>query len=271
VGSLIRLRNTLEDRYISGSFQGLPRDPETEDERSLWDESDGYMAKQALSKGSEQAFMLYYRSPQDKHCIPPFINKPILMESDVGLPFYKSEDDVYLIPVNVRPDCATLGFAYLDLPDVDLSKLFPADVAADGIPFSDRLCWGTPCRPRALYKDFPLGDGKWGYDDRIAYIIHGDEVIFLGGDGYDIKQITEDDWIDFHHRYINISARDRKVLKPVLQEETEIKRRATRNPLQPPGALNAFDGAQRNIHGLIQQYRKDSSTFTRKDFDTVMD
>jgi hypothetical protein len=59
-------------------------------------------------------------------------------------------------------------------------------------------------------------------------------------------------------------------LKPVLQEETEIKRRATRNPLQPSGELNAFDGAYRNIHGLIQQYRKDLNTFTQEDFETVM-
>lgn len=34
------------------------------------------------------------------------------------------------------------------------------------------------------------------------------------------------------HTYINISVRDRKALKPVLQEEAEIKRRAARNPLQ---------------------------------------
>jgi len=270
VGSLIRLRNTPEDRYISGSFQDLPRDPETEDEKSLWDESDGYMAKQPISKGSDQAFMVYYRSPQNKHGLPPFINNPIRMDSYVGLPFYKIEDEVNLIPINVRPDCATLGFAYLDLPDVDLSKLFPADVAADGVPFSDRLCWGTPCRPRALFKDFPLRSGKWAYGDRIACIIHEDEVIFLGGEGFDPKQSTENDWLDFHHWYINISAQDRKALKPVLQEETEIKRRATRNPLQPPGELNAFDGAHRNIHGLIQQYRKDPNTFTQEDFETVM-
>jgi hypothetical protein len=135
VESLIRLRNTLEDRYISGSFQDLPRDPETEDEKSLWDESDGYMAKQPISKGSDQAFMVYYRSPQNKHGLPPFNNNPIGMDSYVGLPFYKIEDEVNLIPINVRPNCATLGFAYLDLPDVDLSKLFPADVAADGVLF----------------------------------------------------------------------------------------------------------------------------------------
>lgn len=39
---LIRPRNTPEDRYVSGSFQDLPGDPETEDDRSLWAESDGY-------------------------------------------------------------------------------------------------------------------------------------------------------------------------------------------------------------------------------------
>jgi hypothetical protein len=31
--ALIRSRNIPEDRYVSGSFQDLPRDPETEDER----------------------------------------------------------------------------------------------------------------------------------------------------------------------------------------------------------------------------------------------
>ncbi|PMD14318.1 hypothetical protein NA56DRAFT_711141 [Hyaloscypha hepaticicola] len=268
---IIRSRNTPEDRYISGSFQDLPRDPETEDDRSIWGESDGYMAKMPLYRGHEQAFILYYRSDQDKHSLPPFNKYPICMDSDVGLPFYKVKDEINWIPVNVRPDCATLGFAYLDLPHMDLSQLFPADIAADQIPFSDRLCWCTTCRPRALYKDFPLGNGKWGYDNRIAYILTKEnEVIFLGGDGFDPTQISERDWANFHHRFINISDRDRKALKPVLQEEVESKRRASRNPLQPPGAMSTFDTAYRYIFDQIQRYRNSQTTFTEEDFDTVM-
>jgi len=46
------------------------------------------MAKKPISKGSDQAFMVYYRSQQDKHFLPPFIKNPIRMDSDVGLAFY---------------------------------------------------------------------------------------------------------------------------------------------------------------------------------------
>jgi hypothetical protein len=65
---------------------------------------------------------------------------------------------------------------------------------------------------------------------------------------------------------INQNIRATETLKPVLQKEAEIKRRAARNPLQPPGDLNTFNSAHRNIHGLIQQYREEPSAFTQEEF-----
>lgn len=53
---------TPKDRYVSGSLQDLLRDPETEDDRLLWAESNRYMAKIPRYRGREQAFILYYRS-----------------------------------------------------------------------------------------------------------------------------------------------------------------------------------------------------------------
>jgi hypothetical protein len=104
-------RNEPVDRYVDRSVRDIPRDPEIEEDRSLWVESDGYQNKIPLLYGQAQAFILYYKSPPDKHGLHPFNKYKIQMEYNKGLPYYKVKDQVHWLPVNLRPDCATLGFA----------------------------------------------------------------------------------------------------------------------------------------------------------------
>jgi len=115
--SAVLERNQHPDRYNGKDVKGTPRDPLKED-RSMWAESDGLNIGDEPVLGKMQAFMMFYEAPQSKvkPYLPVFNNYPLIPDTKKGSLIYAKKTSTVAVPVQVRIDCATLGFLWLDTP-----------------------------------------------------------------------------------------------------------------------------------------------------------
>jgi len=186
--------------------------------------------------------MLYF-GRQSVKGISEFITKLVTWNDSRDLPYY-GEDKVSL-PINVRAHDDYLGALWMasDGKNRPFGN-FPFNCHPDGFPYTDRKSVGLIYTPRANFTDFPTADGSKAADMRIAIITLPQDagIIFLGGEDFDVANVTDEQWQNKHHYFIDISERDWDELCPVLMEPEEIRRQKLTNvqSLAPPGAKSTF-------------------------------
>lgn len=103
-----------------------------------------------------------------------------------------------------------------------------------------------PATPRAFYKDFPGPDGQMTFDERHAYVVSPEgHICCLGPSNFDPATLTDLDWANSHHSWIDITNKTYADLLPVLEDPIEKLRqnirkaidRSTR-PLRPKGYIS---------------------------------
>jgi len=97
-----------------------------------------------------------------------------------------------------------LKFAVAGLPSL---VLLAFDYHSDRMLFPDRTSIGKAFQPRLNKIDYPGKDEDLIADARIAYILVGaKDIVFLGGDSLNPARISEEQWANFHHYFVEIRA-----------------------------------------------------------------
>jgi hypothetical protein len=256
-------RNNPDNRYKDGAYKGAARFTPQGPERGLWVRSTDDLDSRKNNKTTYrtgQLFMLYFTGDTFKERnvdYSVFNIEPIRWSNG---PVYGPEN--VRLPVNIRPGSDYLGACLLDLPDVDLHPLFPADVAEDGFPFGDHIPSGNSFRPRLSQNDLPAG-GVMVSDSRIAFarFTNGD-VVFFGGEHFTAKSITDYQWANLHHFFVDITGRRGRDLPSAFDHPEEVRRRQAHSKQTkeneedmfcPTGAESQFTRAAETVSWALEK------------------
>jgi hypothetical protein len=219
-------RNNPDSRYKDGSYRDAERFVLPGPERSPWVRGEDPLDSRKYNSttyGKDQIYMLYFTGDTFRlgnRDYSVFNNEPIRWSNG---PMYGPEN--VRLPVNTRPGSDYLGACYLDIPDANLHALFPAEVAEDGFPFGDHIPSGNSFMPRLSKNDLPSG-GKTVPDSRIAFLrCPNGDVVFFGGEYFKVENITDYQWRNLHHYFIDITGRRGRDLPSAFDHPEEARRR----------------------------------------------
>ncbi|KAK0129794.1 hypothetical protein ONS96_000346 [Cadophora gregata f. sp. sojae] len=281
-------RNDHATRYKSNDIVGFIRDKPNLAQFRLWNrENEDTLINNDVNGnipyGLHQVTMPYYEIPINKSDGESKTCTSELKSSATGSIWFDGPTGPVFLPTGVRPSDSYLGAAFVDLDQPDLAAWFSADINPDdGHPYSDRVPYGVPFRPRLASVDYPQ-NGVWVPDRRIGYsVCPNKDIIIYGGSTLTQADITHEMWMNFHHYFVlipSIGCR-RTALLPVLQEPQEVRRQqrlAAHDPLkhqhkdkevpfvgqlqpfQPPGVQNTFNQAALALEDIMD--RKENEGF----------
>jgi hypothetical protein len=188
---------------------------------------------------------------------------PIIWTDNSTHPSHGIDNYNTLLPIGVRADDCYLGACWMasDLKK-NLHPFFSADIHPDGFPFPDRAGCGLAFMPRAHIKDFPDAEnGKMVHDRRVGYIRCPDgQIVILGGEDFRAEAVPDYIWANFHHWFIDVTARSQTVLRCVTDEPAEIARRPppkANSALRPEDAVSTFEAT---YNTLLRAVKAESGT-----------
>lgn len=85
------------------------------------------------------------------------------------------------------------------------------------------------------------------------------QIVILGGSEFKITNISQEMYRNFHHFFIDITDRDAKQLRPVLEEPAEVKRRPKVDPdilppsIRPAGARSVWEPCVQQLMNTISR------------------
>jgi hypothetical protein len=114
-------------------------------------------------------------------------------------------------------------------------------------------------------------------DTRIAYIQTGKDkkgdLVFLGGENFNPASITNDQWCNLHHHFIDISSGNRENLVSVIGEPVERARFLEalhhNGPFQPLGCSSTFGEARDRMENVLKKLAT-KENLTQEDRDLAL-